>query len=125
MSIAKTMRGGHMNKFIATVICLVVLSAASLPVAAQTRSRQCNNRTVYSTRQDSRYRTTRYGNTAYRNDNYRYDDYRYDDDYYGANRSVWEKHRDKITTAAGAGGGADLHAHDDVAVAGHLEAAVR
>lgn len=99
-----------MNKFIATVICLVVLSAASLPVAAQTRRRQCNNRTVYSTRQDSRYRTTRYDNTAYRNDNYRYDDYRYDDDYYGDNRSVWEKHRDKITTAAGAGGGAAIGA---------------
>ncbi len=98
-----------MKKTITTVICLVVLSMTALPVAAQTRNRQCNNRTVYSTRNDVRYnRDRRYDSTVYQNDRYRNDDYRYEDYPYGDNRSVWEKSRDKITTAAGAGGGAAI-----------------
>lgn len=81
-----------MKKLIATLTCLIVLSMTALPVAAQRRSRWSNNRPVYSTRYDNRYDTSVY------NDSYRY----------GRERSVWDKHRDKITTAGGAVGGALL-----------------
>jgi len=86
-----------MKKLIATLICIVVLSMTALPVAAQRRARWANRqvyntRPVYNTRYDSRY-----DNNIY-NDNYRY----------GRDRSFWDKHRDKITTAAGAGGGLAL-----------------
>jgi len=80
-----------MKKIIATLICVVVLSMTTLPVAAQRRARW-TNRQVYNTRYDSRYDRNIYN-----------DDYRY-----GRERSVWDKHRDKITTAGGAAGGALL-----------------
>jgi hypothetical protein len=82
-----------MKKLIATLVCMVVLSMSALPVAAQRRARW-NNRQVYTNRYDSRYDN----NSVYRNDDYRY----------GRERSVWDKHRDKITTAGGAVGGALL-----------------
>ncbi|HKY30195.1 MAG TPA: hypothetical protein VJM12_19855 [Pyrinomonadaceae bacterium] len=88
-----------MKKAIAIVITLFVLSMSALPVAAQTRNRCSTRRTAYS-RYDGR------SYDRYRAERYRYDD-RYDGDYgYRDNRSVWQRHRDKITTAAGAGGGA-------------------
>lgn len=92
-----------MKKFIATFITLVILSMAALPVAAQTRGRRSNRsfdngRTV--TRYDSRYRNDAYRNGVNRNDAY--------DPYYDDDDSFWDEHRDKITTAAGAGGGAVL-----------------
>ena len=102
-----------MKKLIATLISLIVLSMAALPAAAQTRSR-CATRSTYSGRTNDRNinRTGRYRSTAYRNDGYRYDTYdnaTYSNDtYYGQDRSVWDKHRDKITTAGGAVGGALL-----------------
>lgn len=104
-----------MKKVIATLVSLVVLSMAALPVAAQTRGR-CANRSTYSGRSDSRYdgnvnRDGRYRSDSYRNDNYDpyYNDTYSDDTYsYGGDRSVWEQHRDKITTAGGAVGGALL-----------------
>lgn len=108
-----------MKKLIATLISLIVLSMAALPVAAQTRGR-CANRSTYNGRSDRRYdsrndrninRSGRYRNDSYRNDGYRYDTYdndTYSNDTYGQNRSVWDKHRDKITTAGGAVGGAIL-----------------
>ena len=66
-----------MKKLLATLICLIVLSAVlAIPVGAQTRYRQ---------------RTTQ---------SRQYDYERRDD------RSFWEKHRDKITTAGGVLGGA-------------------
>lgn len=68
-----------MKKLLATLMCLIVLSMASLPAFAQTRY-QYNRAT-----QQSRYDYNRY-----------------------RNRSIWEKHRDKITTAGGALGGAIL-----------------
>jgi outer membrane lipoprotein SlyB len=92
-----------MKKLIATLVTLVVLSMAALPVAAQTRSR-CANRSTSSGRtytSDARYRDSQYRTDAYRNDVYA-------DNYYGQDRSVWDKHRDKITTAGGAVGGALL-----------------
>jgi len=102
-----------MKKAIATLVTLIVLSMAALPVAAQTRSR-CSTRSTYNgrTAYDTSYnRDVRYRNSAYRNDAYRNDTYRndvYTDNYYGQNRSVWQAHRDKITTAGGAVGGALL-----------------
>ena len=106
-----------MKKLIATFVTLIVLSMATLPVAAQTRGR-CANRSTNNGRSDSRYDTRynrdgRYRNDANRNDVYRNDAYNNDtynnDSYrYGQNRSVWDEHRDKITTAGGAVGGALL-----------------
>lgn len=81
-----------MKKIVATLICLFVLSMTALPVAAQRRSRWIN-RPVYSTVYDNRY-----DSSVYRNDDYRY----------GRARSVWDRHRDKITTAGGTLGGAIL-----------------
>jgi hypothetical protein len=69
---------------------------------AQTRYRSFNDRSRYDRNYDNRrsndvYR--RYNNNAYRNYDYRYRD-----------RSFWEEHRDKLTTAGGAGAGALLGA---------------
>ena len=83
-----------MKKILATLICAIVLSMTALPAAAQTRTRRYNQ-TTYS-RYDGRY--DRYGS---RYDG-RYRDYRYN------NRSIWEKHQDKLTTAGGAVAGALL-----------------
>ena len=98
-----------MKKIIATFISLVIMSMAALPAAAQTRTRSIN-RNVYQSR--STYRNNVRYNRERQNDNNRYrnDDYQYgnDDWRYGDDRSVWEKHRDKITTAGGAAGGAIL-----------------
>jgi len=92
-----------MKKLIATLVTLVVLSMAALPAAAQTRTR-CTTRSTSSGRSytsDARYRDSQYRNDTYRNDVYA-------DNYYGQDRSIWNKHRDKITTAGGALGGALL-----------------
>jgi hypothetical protein len=80
-----------MKKILATSICLVVLIIAAMPVGAQTRYRTSNRRYVQASRQYDRY-----NNRVNRADDYQYD----------RNRSVWDKHRDKITTAGGAVGGA-------------------
>lgn len=97
-----------MKKVLASVICLVALTITSLPVSAQTRSRYNSRRvndTRYSqSRTDSRYDRRYDRSSVYRDGRYRNEAYR-DDDYY-ADRSVWDKHRDKITTAGGAVAGA-------------------
>lgn len=80
-----------MKKIIATVICLVAIASAAIPVDAQTRRRRYVDRTYQTRRYEPQY-DTRYDP--------RYDDYRYRD------RSVWDKHRDKLTTAGGAVAGA-------------------
>ena len=71
---------------------LIVLSIAAVPAGAQTRDRRTYRRAA-QTRYDARYDNGRYAT----------DQYIYEDD-----RSIWEKHRDKITTAGGAVGGAVL-----------------
>ena len=99
-----------MKKLIATLVTLVVLSMAALPVAAQTRGR--SNRSTYRARSNNRYasrydqninRNRIYQNNVYRNNAYNNDNYGYDQ-----NDSFWDEHRDKITTAGGAVGGAIL-----------------
>ncbi len=120
-----------MKKIIATVVSLFVLSMTALPAAAQTRGRCSNTRTVYnspyrtgndsrrynnqndSRRYNNQYDTNVYGNgtnrdNSYNNSTYRNDAYANDVYRYGRGRSVWDKHRDKITTAGGAAGGALL-----------------
>ena len=82
-----------MKKIFATLICLVVLIIAAMPVGAQTRYRTSNRRYVQNSRQYDRY-----DNSASRASDYQYD----------RDRSVWDKHRDKRTTAGGAVGGAIL-----------------
>jgi hypothetical protein len=77
-----------MKKGLLVIVCLLALSISAIPVGAQTRLRRYDNRR-YEQRYDTR----------------RYDERRWDRD-----RSVWDRHRDKITTAAGAGGGALLGA---------------
>jgi len=76
---------GTMKKAALTIVCLVALAITAIPVGAQTRSR----------RYDQRYDQRVYSGRQYNRDWY-------------DNRSVWDRHRDKLTTAAGAGGGALL-----------------
>ena len=66
-----------MKKLIATLITLVVLSMAALPVAAQTRGR-CATRTTYNGRTDGRYDGRYNGDAQYRNEAYRNDAYQND-----------------------------------------------
>ena len=107
-----------MKKLTITIICLLALSFAAIPVGAQTRARY-NNNAGYDRRYDQRsnnqydsrnnrnqdYRTNAFGNSGYRNDVY--DNSGYRNDYYQGG-SVWDRHRDKITTAGGAVAGALL-----------------
>ncbi|CAN5729862.1 hypothetical protein BH18ACI4_BH18ACI4_26130 [soil metagenome] len=82
-----------MKKLLGTALCLVVLIIAAMPVGAQTRYRASNRNAVQKTRQYERY-----SNRVNRADASEYQ--------YERNRSVWDKHRDKITTVGGAAGGA-------------------
>jgi uncharacterized protein YxeA len=97
-----------MKKSLATLVSLIVLSMTALPAEAQTRGRCANRQTTYSRYSDRYDRNNsydpQYDNTVYRNDQtvYQSNNYRYD------NRSVWQKHQDKITTAGGAVAGALL-----------------
>ena len=85
-----------MKKGLLSIFCLLALSLTALPVGAQTRTRRFDNYRRYEQRvADSRYR-----NEAYRDRNNR------NRDYWERDNSVWDQHRDKITTAAGTGGGA-------------------
>lgn len=96
-----------MKKILALVVSLVVITMAALPTAAQTRRRCATNQTTYS-RYNGRYDRSStaydpvYDSRVYRANQvaYPYGPYGYD------NRSVWQRHRDKITTAGGAVGGA-------------------
>ena len=78
-----------MKKGIVSIFCLLALTFSAIPVGAQTRGR------IY----DGRRHEQRYQNYRYRN----YSGRRWDRD-----RSFWDRHRDKLTTGIGAGGGALL-----------------
>ena len=103
-----------MKKILVSVTCLIALSLAAIPVGAQTRGRYTNN-SNYERRYDHRNRNV-YDNRIYQEQidrsraanvyDYGYGNGGYYDNGYYDNRSVWEKSRDKITTAAGAGAGA-------------------
>lgn len=76
-----------MKKGLVSIFCLLILTVTAIPAGAQTRFRRTDSRR-YERRFDDRVYSGR-------------SDRRWDRD-----RSVWDRHRDKITTAAGAGGGA-------------------
>lgn len=82
-----------MKKMLGAMMCLVLLTASALPAWAQTSRRYVGRTTAQQYR--------RYENARRVNDGRRhYDSGRYND------RSVWERSRDKITVAGGAGAGA-------------------
>ncbi|MBA2646930.1 MAG: hypothetical protein H0U81_09040 [Pyrinomonadaceae bacterium] len=79
-----------MKKLMVALMSLMLLAATVVPATAKSRQRRYarDNRTSYSSRYDQSDRV-------------------YNDGYYRRNdRSVWQKHRDKITVAAGTGAGA-------------------
>lgn len=80
-----------MKRLIVGIMTLVLLGATVVPATANNRQRRYarDSRTSYSRNYDQ-------SDRVYSDDGY----YRRDD------RSVWQKHRDKITVAAGAGAGA-------------------
>jgi hypothetical protein len=83
-----------MKRLIVSLLCLLVLSFTAFPAGAQTRRRVSDRAEYYRPYEQSR-RYDRYSNDAD------------DDPYpYRRNESVWDRHRDKITTAGGAVGGA-------------------
>ena len=94
-SLPKEWHGGReMKKGLVSIFCLLVLTMTSLPVGAQTRYRRYND----SRRYEQRYDNYRYQNQVYSGRRNRWD----------RDRSFWDRHRDKLTTGIGAGGGALL-----------------
>ncbi len=83
-----------MKKLFAIILTTAILGAMAVPTFAQGRS--CRGNAPYQTRQNVR---TYYDNSQVY-DNRAYYDYGYRD------RSFWQRHRDKLTMAAGAGAGA-------------------
>lgn len=84
-----------MKKGLVSIFCLLVLTLTALPMeaGAQTRYRRFDN----SRRYEQRVRDYRYGDRVYSGQRrYR----RWEQD-----RSFWDRHRDKLTTAIGAGAG--------------------
>lgn len=93
-----------MKKLFAFIITAAILATMAVPTFAQRRRRiqtqTCDSRT-YSSRTYSSNRAY-YDNRAYDNRSYY--------DYNNRNRSVWSRHRDKLTVAAGTGAGAAIGA---------------
>ena len=81
-----------MKKGLVSIFCLLVLTLTALPVGAQTRYRRFDS----SRRYEQRVRDSRYGDRVYSGRRYR----GWDQD-----RSFWDRHQDKLTTAIGAGAG--------------------
>ena len=94
-----------MKKLFAFIITAAILATMAAPTFAQRRRRvqtqSCDSRT-YSSRTYSTNRAY-YDNSGY------YDNRSYYD-YERRNRSVWSRHRDKLTVAAGTGAGAAIGA---------------
>ena len=81
-----------------TIVCLLALMISAVPASAQTRYRRWNDGRRYEQRvSDYRYRNYQYSGR-------RYDGRRWND------RNFWDRHRDKLTTAIGAGAGAAVGA---------------
>ena len=93
--------GSKMKKGLLSIVCLLALSVTAIPVGAQTRYRRT---TDDYRRYEQRVADSRYRNQVYRDRSYR------GNDYWNRDRSVWDQHRDKLTTAGGVGAGALLGA---------------
>lgn len=90
-----------MKKALLTIFCLLAIAVSVVPASAQTRSRRLDRRF------DNRRYEQRVAPTRLRND--MYTGRRYNGQYW-EERSFWERHRDKLTTAIGAGTGAAVGA---------------
>jgi len=89
------------KKGLLSIACLLALMVAAIPASAQTRTRRSF---------DGRRNEQRVTNWRYRNDrNDTYSGRRYNGQYW-EERSFWDRHRDKLTTAIGAGAGAAVGA---------------
>jgi hypothetical protein len=100
-------RRAFMKKLFAFILTAAIGATMTAPTFAQRRSRtqSCDSRTYSSRTYSSRTYASNgayYDNRAY--DNSSYYDYNY------RNRSVWSRHRDKLTVAAGTGAGAAIGA---------------
>ena len=95
-----------MKKLFAFIITTAIMATLAAPTFAQRRrrveSQSCDSRT-YSSRTYSSSNRAYYDNSGY------YDNRSYYD-YNDRNRSVWSRHRDKLTVAAGTGTGAAIGA---------------
>ena len=82
-----------MKKGLLVIVCMLAIAFSVVPASAQTRTRRFDGR--------------RYANrvTDYRNRTDTYSGRRYNGRYW-EERSFWDRHRDKLTTAIGAGAGA-------------------
>jgi hypothetical protein len=87
-----------MKKGLVSIFCLLAIALSVVPASAQTRTRRLN---------DGRRYEQRVTNSSYRNQ--QYSGRRYDGRYW-EERSFWDRHRDKLTTAIGAGAGAAVGA---------------
>ena len=85
-----------MKKGLVSIFCLLVLTLTALPVGAQTRYRR-----NYGSRNEQRVQDYRYRNRVYSGQRYQ----RWDRDRWDQDDSFWDRHRDKLTTAIGAGAG--------------------
>lgn len=89
-----------MRKGLLSIACLVALTMTAVPAGAQTRTRRYNDGSRYEQRYPQRVADYR---------NYQYSGRRYNSRYWD-DRSFWDRHRDKLTTAIGAGTGAAVGA---------------
>jgi len=88
-----------MKKGLLSIACLLALMISAVPAGAQTRTRRLNDGRRYEQRVfDSRLRNERLQNDVYSGRRY--------NGRYWEERSFWDEHRDKLTTAIGAGAGA-------------------
>lgn len=92
-------KGSRMKKALISIFCLLAIAVSVVPASAQTRGRWNDGR-----RYEQRVVNTRLRNERLvRNDVYT--GRRYNGQYW-EDRSFWDEHRDKLTTAIGAGAGA-------------------
>lgn len=86
-----------MKKGFLSIVCLLAIAFSVAPASAQTRSRRISDGRRYEQRVDSRYRNDTYSGRRYRGRHWE-------------DRTFWDRHRDKLTTAIGAGAGAAVGA---------------
>ena len=93
-----------MKKGLISLACLLTLTVTAIPASAQ-RTRRWND----SRRYEQRIVNSRYRNNVSNGRNNVYTGRTYNGRYW-EERSFWDRHRDKLTTAIGAGAGAGIGA---------------